>query len=162
MKKVNTNDLEELTWSSPSGKFAAAGKQVSEALGRDPKSTDPFKCHPFDVEIQRIGPGKLPWPYHSHSHQWEFYHVISGSGYVRDDTGTTPIVQGDAFIFKPGEAHVVGNDGKVDLVLYMVADNPFNETCYYPDSGKWAVAIPDDRIVRAGSPHSLDYYDGEE
>jgi len=66
MKKVNTNDLEELTWSSPSRKFLGAGKQVSEALGRDPKSTDPFKCHPFDVEIQRIEPGKLPCPYHSH------------------------------------------------------------------------------------------------
>jgi len=162
MKKVNTNGLEELTWSSPSGKFAGAGKQVSEALGRDRRSTDPFKCHPFDVEIQRIEPGKLPCPYHSHSHQWEFYHVISGSGYVRDDAGTTPIAQGDAFIFKPGEAHVVGNDGDVDLVLYVVADNPINETCYYPDSGKWAVYIPDDRIVRADSAKSLDYYDGEE
>ena len=162
MKKVNTNGLEELSWSSPSGKFSGSGKQVSEALGRDPKSTDPLKCHPFDVEIQRIPPGKLPWPYHSHSHQWEFYHVISGSGYVRDESGNTPIAQGDAFIFKPGEAHVVGNDGDVDLVLYMVADNPINETCYYPDSGKWAVDIPDDRIVRANSPDSLDYYDGEE
>lgn len=162
MKKVNTNELEELTWSSPSRKFSGAGKQVSEALGRDPRSTDPFKCHPFDVEIQRIGPGKLPFPYHSHSHQWEFYHVISGSGYVRDGVGTTPIAQGDAFIFKPGEAHVVGNDGDVDLILYVVADNPINETCYYPDSGKWAVSIPDDRIVRAGSARSLDYYDGEE
>jgi len=162
MKKVHTNDLEELTWSSPSRKFLGAGKQVSEALGRDPKSTDPFKCHPFDVEIQRIEPGKLPCPYHSHSHQWEFYHVISGSGYVRHDGGTTAIVQGDAFIFKPGEAHVVGNDADVDLILFVVADNPVNETCYYPDSGKWAVSIPDDRIVRAGSAQSLDYFDGEE
>jgi len=88
--------------------------------------------------------------------------VISGSGYVRDDAGTTPIAQGDAFIFKPGEPHVVGNDGDVDLLLYVVADNPINETCYYPDSGKWAVYIPDDRIVRADSAKSLDYYDGEE
>jgi len=88
--------------------------------------------------------------------------VISGSGYVRHDGGTTAIVQGDAFIFKPGEAHVVGNDADVDLILFVVADNPVNETCYYPDSGKWAVSIPDDRIVRAGSAQSLDYFDGEE
>lgn len=162
MKKVNTNDLEELTWGSPSGKFLGAGKQVSEALGRDPKSTDPFKSHPFDVEIQRIEPGKIPCPYHSHSNQWEFYHVISGSGYARHDGGKTPIAPGDAFIFKPGAAHVIGNDGDVDLVMFVVADNPVNETCYYPDSGKWAVSVPDDRIVRAESAKSLDYFDGEE
>jgi len=43
--------------------------------------------------------------YHSHSAQWEFYHVISGSGFVRHKEGTDPIEAGDAFIFKPGEPH---------------------------------------------------------
>ena len=162
MRKVNTDDLEELTWSSPSRKFSGAGKQVSIALGRDPTSTDPFKCHPFDVEIQRIEHGKIPCPYHSHSHQWEFYHVISGRGHVRHEGGDTAVGPGDAFIFKPGEAHVVCNDGDADLILFVVADNPINETCYYPDSGKWAVAVPDDRILRADRSSSLDYYDGED
>jgi uncharacterized cupin superfamily protein len=27
----------------------------------------------------RSPPGKAPYSYHSHSAQWEFYHVISGS-----------------------------------------------------------------------------------
>ncbi|MBV8149131.1 MAG: cupin, partial [Candidatus Eremiobacteraeota bacterium] len=66
------------------------------------------------------------------------------------------------FLFKPGEAHAIGNDGETDLVMYVVADNPSNETCYYPDSRKWAMRMPDDRIMRAGSNESLDYYDGEE
>lgn len=159
MNKINTNDLEELSWSSPSGKFAGAGKQVSEALGRDRTSTDLMKCHPFDVEIQRIEPGKISCPYHVHTHQWEFYHVISGHGYARNTDGNTPIGPGDAFLFKPGEAHAIGNDGEEDLILYVVADNPFNEACYYPDSRKWAIY---DSIIRADRTTSLDYYDGEE
>jgi hypothetical protein len=56
MKKINTNQLPEETWSSPKGKFAGAGKEVSEALGRKPQSTDLNERHPFDIEIVRITP----------------------------------------------------------------------------------------------------------
>jgi hypothetical protein len=80
MRKINTNDLVEETWSSPKGKFAGGGKEISEALGRKPQSTDLNERHPFDVEILRIPPGKIPYPYHSHSAQWEFYHVIFRQG----------------------------------------------------------------------------------
>lgn len=159
MKKVNTNDIEELAWTSPKGKFASFGKEVSEALGRNPRSTDLMQRHPFDVEILRVQPGNVPYPYHSHSTQWEFYHVISGSGSVRHAQGTTPIVAGDAFIFKPNEPHQLINDGSVDLVVYVVADNPIGEANFYPDSGKWFVPIPKRQLVRS---ESLDYFDGEE
>jgi len=159
MRKVNTKTMEEFSWRSPKGKFAGAGKQVSEELGRNPKSTDLNERHPFDVEICRIPPGKTPYPYHSHSAQWEFYHVISGSGVVRHKEGTTPIEAGDAFIFKPAEAHQIMNDGSQDLVVFVVADNPIGESCHYPDSNKWAVRSPEGRLMR-GEP--LDYYDGEE
>src|SRR6266436_5616821 len=94
MKKINTNELTEDTWSSPKGKFTGAGKEVSEALGRKPRSTDLNERYPFDVEIVRIAPGKTPYPYHLHSAQWEFYHVISGTGAVRDKDGKTPIEPG--------------------------------------------------------------------
>ncbi len=40
MHKVNTNNLPELPWSSPKGGFVGFGKEVSEELGRKPKSTD--------------------------------------------------------------------------------------------------------------------------
>jgi mannose-6-phosphate isomerase-like protein (cupin superfamily) len=80
MHKVNTTKMVEVTWSSPKGKFVGAGKEISEELGRKPESTDLNERHPFDVEILRIPPGKAPYSYHSHSAQWEFYHVISGSG----------------------------------------------------------------------------------
>jgi len=159
MRKVNTNDLEETTWSSPSGTFAGAGKEVSEALGRVPESLDLRERHPFDVEILRIAPGKTPYPFHSHSAQWEFYHVISGKGIARHAEGRQPIVAGEAFLFAPGEPHQLINDGIEDLVLYVVADNPIGESAYFPDSDKYTVTSPERRIIRS---EPLDYFDGEE
>ena len=111
MKKINTNLLAEETWSSPKGKFAGAGKEVSEALGRKPQSTDLQERHPFDVEIVRIAPGKTPYPYHLHSAQWEFYHVISGTGIVRHKDGKTSIEPGDAFLFKPSDTTYYSQGG---------------------------------------------------
>jgi uncharacterized cupin superfamily protein len=159
MRKVNTAKMAEVTWRSPKGKFGGAGKEISEELGRKPLSTDLDERHPFDVEICRIAPGKTPCPYHAHSAQWEFYHVVAGSGVVRHKDGTTPIEPGDAFLFKPGEPHQITNTGTQDLLLYVVADNPVGECCYYPDSNKWSVPIPQGRLVRSDA---LDYWEGEE
>jgi uncharacterized cupin superfamily protein len=159
MRKVNTNTMAEVSWSSPKGKFGGFGKEVSEELGRDPAATDILKRHPFDVEISRIPPGKSACPFHSHSAQWEFYHVIAGRGIARDQNGKTKIQTGDAFIFGPGEPHELINDGNEDLVLYVVADNPMGESCHYPDSNKWIVYSPERRLIRS---EPLDYYNGEE
>ena len=159
MHKVNTRELQEAGKASPKLAFRRFGKHVSEALGRERRSTDLDERHPFDVEIVRIPSGAAACPYHSHSAQWEFYHVISGSGVVRHETGKTSIEPGDAFIFKPNEAHQLINDGVADLIYYVVADNPLGESCYYPESGKWAVKSPEYRLIRGAS---LEYYDGEE
>jgi len=159
MRKINTNDLPEFSWTSPKGKFSAAGKQVSEALGRDPFSTDLMLRHPFDVEICRIPAGMVPYPFHSHSAQWEFYHVISGTGLVRHQDGTTPIEPGDAFIFQPGEPHQLINNSSQDLIVYVVADNPIGESAYYPDSKKYLVRSPERKIIRSDA---VDDYEGEE
>jgi len=159
MKIINTNNLEEMEWKSPKGKFGGFGKQVSEALGRVRTSTDLDLRHPFDVEIARLAPGQILCPYHSHSAQWEFYHVIAGQGQVRHAEGTSPIGPGDAFVFKPGAAHQMINNSGADLVFYIIADNPIGETCYYPDSDKYAVQSTARKLLRSAD---LDYFDGEE
>lgn len=159
MKKINLNEIAELPWASPKGKFVGAGKDISAALGWDAQSGDPKQRHPFAVEILRIAPGQTPYPYHSHAAQWEYYHVLSGRGVARDETGRTPIAAGDAFIYPPGEAHQLSNDGAEDLVIYVIADNPIGESCYYPDSKKWLVRSPERRLLRGDA---LDYFDGEE
>jgi hypothetical protein len=40
MRKINTKDITEDSWTSPKGKFAGFGKSVSIALGRKETSTD--------------------------------------------------------------------------------------------------------------------------
>lgn len=111
------------------------------------------------MELWRIHPGKKPCPYHSHSAQWEFYHVLSGRELVRHAEGTARIEPGDAFVFPPDEPHQLINDGEEDLVVYIVADNPVGESCHYPDSEKWMVRSRARAIIR--SP-AIDYYNGEE
>lgn len=159
MRKINTKDIPEETWSSPKGKFTGASKGVSEALGRKPFSTDLKERHPFDLEILRIPPGQTPYPYHSHSAQWEFYIIISGTGLVRDKDGTTPIEAGDAFLFEPDQPHQLINNSSQDLIVHVIADNPIGESCHYPDSNKWLVRSPARQLIRS---NALEYYDGEE
>ena len=149
MLKINSNRLTEEPWKSPQGKFAGASKSVSEALGRKPQSTDLNERHPFDVEILRIPAGKIPYPYHSHSAQWEFYHVISGQGSVRHHDGTTPIEAGDAFVFKPGEPHQLINDSTrtwfstwwrtIPWVSRFIITTARNGRCARPNAGYFAV-----------------------
>ena len=159
MKKINVRDIKEDSWTSPKKAFQGFAKQISIALGRKPTSTDLMKRHPFDVEILRVAPGQKPYPYHSHSAQWEFYHVLSGRGTVRHKGGKIRVKAGDAFIFPPDRPHGLRNDGKEDLVICVVADNPIGESCHYPDSNKWIVRSPKRRLMRS---EPLDYYDGEE
>ena len=159
MNKINIRDIPEELWVSPKGKFAMADKNISLRLGRDPESTDLAKRQPFDVEVCRIPPGACASPYHSHSAQWEFYQVISGTGAVRHEDGRTAVEAGDAFLFGPGHPHQLINDGAADLVVYIVADNPLGESCHYPDSKKWLVRSPERAIIRSAA---LDYLDGEE
>lgn len=159
MKKVNIEDVPANEWVSPKGRYASTDKDLSIALGRDPKSTDLNLRHPFDVEMCTIKPGTAMCPYHSHSAQWEFYHVLSGTGKARHADGLEPIGPGDCFLFKPGEPHQLINDGPEPLVLYIVADNPLGESCHYPDSGKWLVQSPVRQLMRSDP---LDYFDGEE
>jgi len=159
MEIINTRNIPADPYTSPNQKFSGAFQGLSIALGRKPGSTDLNERHPFDVEITRVPAGKSVCPLHSHSAQWEFYYVLSGAGFVRDETETRPLASGDTFIFKPGEAHQITGGESEDLIILLVADNPIGESCHYPDSKKWLVRSPETRLIRSDS---LNYYDGEE
>ena len=161
MNKINVNEMPEGEKQSPGGKYHRYHKEISVALGRDPNSLDLDKRHPFDLMLARVRPGKSFCPYHSESAQWELYLVVSGRGKVRDATGETEVSAGDSFLFKPGEAHQLSCAGTEDFVYYVIADNPVGDSCYYPDSGKWAVRKEgDENVVVRGQ--ETDYFDGEE
>ena len=161
MRKINLKDLKEQERKSPKGKYHKFVKDISVALGREPDSLDLAKRHPFDLAAVRIPKGKSYCPYHSHGAETELYLVISGRGTVRDKNGVTEVVAGDAFFFQPGEAHQLTNNGEEDFAYYVVADNPRDDSCYYPDSGKWAVSTESGEyeIVKGTIK---DYFDGEE
>jgi uncharacterized cupin superfamily protein len=161
MRKVNVREVPEEERKSPKGKFHKFVKEISIALGRDRDSLDLAKRHPFDLAAVRIPPGKSYCPYHSHGAETELYVVISGRGTVRDRNGTCEVTTGDAFFFGPGEPHQLANAGHEDFVYYVVADNPRGDSCYYPDSGKWAAPCdgPEEAIIKG---EIADYYDGEE
>ena len=166
MRKVNLKEVPEQERKSPKGKFHKFVKNVSVALGREPESLDLMKRHPFDLALARIPKGKTYCPYHSHAAESELYLVVSGRGNVRDKTGSTIVGAGDAFLFQPGEAHQLSNAVDEDFVYYVIADNPraggkTGDSCYYPDSGKWAVIKEGtDEVCIKGT--ETDYFDEEE
>lgn len=161
MTKINLNDISEVERNSPGRKFGSRFKEISVALGRDKNSLDLDQRHPFDLMLARIAPRKSFCPYHAESAQWELYLVVSGRGTVRDLTGKTDVTTGDSFLFKPGEAHQLSCAGEEDFVYYVIADNPVGDSCYYPDSGKFAVRKEGDEMVVVKGTET-DYFDGEE
>ena len=166
MRKVNVKDIPEQERKSPKGKFHKFVKNISIALGREPESLDLAKRHPFDLALVRIPKGKSYCPYHAHSAESELYLVISGSGRVRDKDGSRIVNAGDAFLFQPGEAHQLSNADDDDFVYYVIADNPRSggtggDSCFYPDSGKWAVVKEGlEEVIVKGK--ETDYFDSEE
>ena len=161
MKKINLSEIEEQERRSPKGKYHAFYKEISLALGRERDSLDLDKRHPFDLMLARLPAGASLCPYHAESAQWEMYLVVSGRGIVRDAEGTTEVTAGDTFLFKPGEAHQLTAAPDEEFVYYVIADNPIGDSCFYPDSGKWAVRKEGTEmvIVKGEETH---YLDGEE
>jgi uncharacterized cupin superfamily protein len=161
VQKVNLSAIPEQERRSPAGRYHKFYKEISVALGRDPNSLDLNRRHPFDLMLARIPAGASYCPYHAEGAQWELYLVVSGRGKVRHATGTTEVAAGDSFLFKPGEAHQLLAADDEELVYYVIADNPLFDSCYYPDSDKWAVRKEGDEmvIIRGTRTH---YFDGEE
>ena len=158
MKKINLATVSVEVTQSPKGRFRLFSQDISAAIraGNGYKSrTAP--C-PFEVELVRLPPRAVNWPYHAHSAQWEFYMVVSGRGQVRTPTGKVEVREGDCFVHSPGEPHQLTNTGATDLVYYVIADNPPSDSCHYPDSNKWKVP-GQSKPVRV-TP--AEYYDGEE
>lgn len=158
MKKIN---VDEIPWSerkSPSGKFHRFRKELSVSLGAKRGEMPAAGGHPFEVELVKMPPGALNCPFHSHSVEHEFYLIVSGAGRMRTQEGEFEVKAGDAFVNRPGEPHQMSNPGPGDLVYYVIADNQISDSCYYPDSQKWA----NDDIDRCFRAVEVDYYDGEE
>ncbi|MDA8347144.1 MAG: cupin domain-containing protein [Thermaerobacter sp.] len=153
---------------SPKGRYESHNKFLSHELTAAAREQPtffwredehaPVRRRPFEVDLVKLPPGKWNCPRHYHSEQWEYYMVLSGHGEMLQEKGTPsiPMEPGDHIVQPPGWIHTVANTGDEDLVYYVIADNPDDEHCYYPDSDKWLAA---DTIFRM---QKVDYFDGEE
>src|SRR5438093_12999064 len=158
MKKINLADIPYTENKSPKGRFQRFRKEISVALGAKRSTFPALGGHPFEVELVRLPPGAVNWPYHLHTVEHEFYLIISGKGQVRTSQGVTDVTAGDAFHHPPGEPHQIINPSKADLLYYVIADNQISDGCFYPDSNKWANNDVDQCFRIA----EVEYYDGEE
>lgn len=166
--KVRVNEA-NLAWnveSSPKGRFEVHEKFLSHHVSAPVRWQRSFESpdgpgarpRPFEVDVVKVPPGKWAWPRHYHSVQWEYYIVVSGRGEMVQEQGTAslPMTPGDHIIQPPGWIHTIANTGDEDLVYYVIADNPSDQHCYYPDSQKWAGG---NAVYR---PQEVGYWDGEE
>jgi len=120
-------DLEESSFSSPSGKFGNKYKEIVDV--------DEVRS-PFDLCQVTLSPGQQNFPFHSHGAMWEMYYVLSGTAKMRTDDETATLEAGDTYVCSPGLAHQVINDSDADFVYLVVSNEPPFDACYYPDSDK--------------------------
>jgi len=166
--RLNEADIDWYVETSPKGRYASHNKSMSLELTAGAREQDscrwrddpkaPVRRRPFEVELVKLPPGRLNCPRHYHSEQWEYYVVLAGRGEMLQAEGVPaiPMGPGDHIVQPPGWIHTVANTGADDLVYYVIADNPDDEHCYYPDSGKWLAGREIFRMQKA------DYFDGEE
>jgi uncharacterized cupin superfamily protein len=158
MSKINVDDVPWIEWKSPKGKFSSRYKEISVALGAQPRTPVGAGGHPFDLCLEKLTPGEISCPFHSHAAQWEMFYIVIGNGSVRLANETQAVRAGDTIMHSPGEAHMITNTGTEDLVYVIIADNPALDFCHYPDSDKSSVS-GSKRFLR---PIEADYWDGEE
>lgn len=158
MHKINLRDVPETEQRSPSGKFHSFARNVSLALGGVRNVGVWGGGQPFDFQVRRIPPGAAVCPHHAHLVQWELFVVRRGTGTVRVGQERRTVRAGDCFLHPPGEAHQLINTGSEDLEVFIVADNPPLDGCWYPDSQKWGLRTP--QVYFKMTP--VDYFEGED
>jgi uncharacterized cupin superfamily protein len=157
VSKVNIEDIPWTTYRSPKGKFSSSYKEISLALGAKRNAPVGAGGHPFDLCLEKLAPGEISCPFHSHAAQWEMFYIVSGTGTVRLQDETQSVQAGDTIVHPPGEVHQITGTGTEDLVYFIIADNPPHDFCHYPDSKKWSAGK--NQFFRE---IDAEYWDGEE
>ena len=124
--KINLKDVpvEHQQWHWRDGAYTRYRQHISAALGN--AKDDP---HPFDVELTRVPPGSRPCPVHAHSHQWEFFIIVSGKAIVQREDETVEAVAGDCLMQPAGTRHRIRNGSETeDLVFYVIANEHEDES----------------------------------
>lgn len=142
----------------PVGRYHVFTRDISLALGGLDGLGTWAGGHPFDLQQRRVPAGASVCPLHQHTAQWELFIALRGTATVRTRDALHPVRAGDVFLQPPGHAHQISNTGTEDFVFYVIADHHPADSCYYPDSNKWAL-MPQRKVFRMVE---TTYFDGEE
>lgn len=117
--------------------------------------------------VSTLPPGHRFCPLHGHAREEELFFVIEGAPSVRTLSGTIRCRKGDFIALPVGESgtHQLVNDSDAPATVLLLARTEEFESCYYPDSGKLLVDLPDpldgrSSIMVAAHPQ-LEYFHGE-
>jgi uncharacterized cupin superfamily protein len=105
---------------------------------------DLFGLSNFGVNLTRLAPGGQSALRHAHGKQDEFVYILEGEPTLVLDSGETLLKPGMCAGFKAGgEAHVLVNRSKADVVFLEVGDRTPGDSVRYPDDDVVAVYGPD-------------------
>ena len=130
--------------------------------------SEKFGMKGIGCKVVELEPEEKAWPYHLHYGHEEVFVILEGSGTLRYDDSEYEIKTNDVIYAPPGEgtAHQIINTSTDKLRYLAISTKENPETCYYPDSGKYASFSWDEngqRSVFIGhESDSKNYYDGED
>ena len=144
-----------------------------------PDQPSQFSCHDAEVgftigahklgyRVSTLDPGTRFCPLHGHAREEELFLVLDGEPSVRTLSGTIRCRKGDFIALPVGVSgtHQLLNESNAPATILLLARTEAFDACYYPDSDKILVDMPDplvagrESLLIAASPQ-LDYFDGE-
>ena len=142
---VNIRDVEAIETARP--RIHRTRRNVGKAVGSVTTGLQQFE----------VAPGKQSVPLHCHSLEEEIFVVLDGDGTLLLDDHETPVRPGHVVSRPPGtgESHAF-RGGDEGLTYLAWGTREPGDVCFYPTSGKIAVAGAIFRVQQ------LDYWDGED
>jgi len=151
---VHTDDVPAEAWARETGRFGLEGREVAEVLGTEQ----------LGYCVVSLDPGRASCPYHFHHAEEEMFHVLSGTGVLRqgDEDGEEELElrPGDFVAFPAGTgiAHQLINRSDAPFVYLAVSNRVKADVCEYPDSDK-VLLRGSGKLMQRGERRA--YFDGE-
>ena len=91
--------------------------------------------------LNRMPPGRVGCPFHTHQLEDEVFYILEGRGVLRYGEELFELRPGDCVSCPAGTqvAHQIGNPYDEELVYLAMGPREPHEICGYPDSGKTMV-----------------------
>ena len=151
---LHLDDVPGEAWAQETGRFGLVGQEVAAVLG----------TKQLGYCVVTLDPGRASCPYHFHHSEEEMFHVLSGTGVLRqggeEGEEELELRAGDFVSFPAGTgvAHQFINRTDAPFVYLAVSNRVPADVCEYPDSDKLLVRKTGTLVKRGPK---LKYFDGE-